>query len=332
MEVFPSALETGVDAATVHALRDLARRASVELAPRQIESSGCLSEHLPKGTRAYIPFVPGAQWNHTIRACQFVRSEGMVPVPHLPARSLSGASELGDWLGELAEAHVAELMLVAGDRKTPAGAYRDTLDVLDSGKLADQGFRRIGVTAYPEGHPLIGEATLDSALRRKIEYASETGTDMWLVTQFAFEPGPVVAWLDKLRSMGCPLPVRVGLPGPARPRTLLAFAVRCGVGASAKMLARRPGVIRLAKNWTPDPVAWALAEHLADSPGTALAGIHLFTFGGLARTSRWLRTQRARSPADADEPNAHDRTAEVVELQAVLGGRPEARHAKQGRT
>ncbi len=281
------------------ALRALARRASVELAPHQVESAGRVADQLPAGTRVYIPFVPGARWSATVTACRRLRAEGMAPVPHLPARALAAPAQLDDWLAELAEADVDALMLVAGDRRRPAGPYRDTLDVLDSGKLAEHAFRRIGVTGYPEGHPTVPRANLDAALARKLEYATATGTDMWMVTQFTFSATNTIAWLAAVHERGCRLPIHIGLPGPARLRTLLAFAARCGVGASARMLTRRPSVVRLLKRWTPDELLLDLARYRTDTPGTTFAGIHLFAFGGLPRTARWLQAAGRVVPAAA---------------------------------
>ena len=285
---------TTPEADLLDALRALARDASVELSPRQLASLGPLGDHLPRGTPVYVPFVPGATWSETSAACRRLRAAGMSPVPHLPARWLASTSQLDDWLAELAEAQVRELLLVAGDRASAAGPYRDTLDVLDSGRLVAAGFRRIGITGYPEGHPSAPTADLDAALTRKLEYAAATGTDMWITTQFTFAPAHAIAWLDRIRDRGCTLPVRVGLPGPARLRTLLAFAARCGVTASARMLTRRPSVVRLLKRWTPDALLRELVEHrgMAGSPAF---DIHVFTFGGLPATARWLRGLRADS-------------------------------------
>ena len=285
---------TTPEADLLDALRALARDASVELSPRQLASLGPLGDHLPRGTPVYVPFVPGATWRETSAACRRLRAAGMSPVPHLPARWLASTSQLDDWLAELAEVQVRELLLVAGDRASAAGPYRNTLDVLDSGRLVAAGFRRIGITGYPEGHPSAPTADLDAALTRKLEYAAATGTDMWITTQFTFAPAHAIAWLDRMRDRGFTLPVRVGLPGPARLRTLLAFAARCGVTASARMLTRRPSVVRLLKRWTPD----ALLRELVESRGMAGSpafDIHVFTFGGLPATARWLRGLRADS-------------------------------------
>ena len=166
--------------------------------------------------------------------------------------------------------------------------------------------RRLGVTAYPEGHPLAGPADLAEALRRKTEYARATDSEMWLVTQFVFSPDPALAWLARTRKAGCTLPVRIGVPGPVALRTLVGYAVRCGVAASARAVMRKPGVARLAGRWSPTPIVRALASHLAAAPpadetvpvgeNAPAVDLHVFTFGGLADTAEWLSRLRAAEP------------------------------------
>ena len=282
--------------------RELVRHASVELSPRQLGSTGPLTDYLSRGTRVYIPSIPGVAWRETMAACQRLSAEGILPVPHLPARLMKSEEQLDERLGELAEAGVSDLLLVAGDHRRAAGPYQDTLDVLESGKLVQHGFRRLGVTAYPEGHPVAARGDLETALSRKIAYANATDTDMWIVTQFTFASAHAIAWLAAMQDRGCPLPVYIGLPGPARLRTLLAYASRCGVRASARALTRQPSVIRLLKSWSPDDLLQGLAQYRVESAGTTLAGIHLFTFGGLPRTSRWLRTNGATTREVAASP------------------------------
>ena len=336
MRASPAPFATAHEADVRNALRALAREASVELSPRQLASMGPLTDHLPRGTSVYVPFVPRATWTETSAACRRLRAEGMSPVAHLPARWLASAAQLDDWLAELAAAEVSELLLVAGDRSRPAGPYRDTLDVLDSGKLVAAGFRRVGITGYPEGHPSAAAADLDAALARKLEYAAATGTEMWITTQFTFTAAQAVAWLQRLRDGGCTLPVRVGLPGPARLRTLLAFAARCGVTASARTLTRRPSVVRLLKRWTPDVLVRDLVEYSNTAGGPGFAGMHVFTFGGLPATARWLRglqadspRRRARTPAAPAPPGtrADDATGGLQPILRVaeerLGLRPD---------
>ena len=326
MRASTDSFATAREADVLYALRTLAREASVELSPRQLASIGSLPDHLPGGTAVYVPFVPGATWTETTAACRRLRGEGMSPVPHLPARWLASPSQLDDWLGELAAAGVREIMLVAGDRARPAGPYRDTLDVLDSGKLLAGGFRRVGITGYPEGHPAVSEADLDAALTRKLEYAAATGTDLWIATQFTFASAHTIAWLDRMRERDCAVPIRVGLPGPARLRTLLAFAARCGVTASARMLTRRPSVVHLLKRWTPDPLVRELAEYGHAAAGRGFAGIHMFTFGGLPATARWLRGLRGLGAEEGPKRHARTRAAEgpVLTLHGTQADDPNA--------
>lgn len=275
------------------ALRDLALRTSVEVLPGRLPSPEILAGHLPRGTSVYVPFPPKGRWRDTIAACVQVLAAGMRPVPHLAARSVRSAEELDDWLSAVVETGVDSLMLIAGDRATPAGPYPDTPALLDSGMLAEHGLRRLGVTSYPEGHPLVGPADLDEALRRKTEYARASGSELWIVTQFVFSPSPALAWLARTREAGCTLPVRIGMPGPVALGTLIGYAVRSGVAASARALKRKPGIARLAGRWSPTPMALALARHLAAREKTAAVDLHLFTFGGLADAAEWLSNLRA---------------------------------------
>ena len=274
------------------ALHDLTLGASVEVPAGKVPSPEVLARHLPSEFAVYVPFSPKSRWRDTIAACKRVLAAGMKPVPHLPARSVRSADELGDWLSALIETGVDALMLVAGDRRLPAGPYPDTPALLDSGLLTEHGLRRLGVTSYPEGHPLVAPGDLDEALRLKMEYARTTGTELWLVTQFVFSPAPALAWLARTREAGCILPVRIGIPGPVALRTLIGYAVRCGVRASARALERRPGVARLAGRWSPTPIALTLAEHLAGCKHTSAVDIHLFTFGGLVDAADWLSALR----------------------------------------
>ena len=223
------------------ALRDLALGASVEILPGQLPPPEVLAGHLPRGTSVYVPFPPKGRWPDTIAACEQVLATGMRPVPHLAARSVRSPDELDDWLSALVDAGVDSLMLVAGDRATPAGPYPDSPALLDSGLLAEHGLRRIGVTSYPEGHPLIGQADLDEALRRKTEYARATGSELWIVTQFVFSPSPALAWLERTRETGCTLPVRIGVPGPVALSALIKIrgplrrrGIRTGVETQAR--------------------------------------------------------------------------------------------------
>lgn len=284
-------------------LRNLARTASVEVMPAQIRKGAGLERLLPTGSRVYVPFLPGADMFDSVAACRQIIAAGMRPVPHLAARAIRSAAVLDDWLSALTDTGGDSLLLIAGDRSSVAGPYADTLALLDSGRLLAHGIRRIGVAGHPDGHPVASRTELDAALAAKLEYARATGTDLWLVTQFAFSSNSVISWLRHVRTIAGDVRVHIGVPGPAKVKTLIAYAAQCGVGVSARMLRKRPNAVRLLGRWTPDGLVRDLAAHAVREPQAAMNGMHVYPFGGLAACAAWL-DELARQ--DAQSNSARD--------------------------
>ena len=87
--------------------------------------------------------------------------------------------------------------------------------------------------------------------------------------------------------------MRVGVAGPATVATLAKFAVRCGIGASLRVLARdQAAFARILTEARPDELIERLAA--GEDPAAPIAGLHVFTFGGLRRTSEWLGVRPVR--------------------------------------
>lgn len=274
----------------------LAATASVEANPGQLADVGDLTALLPAATEVYLPAPEGADWAATLGACDQLRRQGMTPVPHLAARALASGAELDARLASLVDAGVSAVLLIAGDARRAAGPFDDSLAVLATDKLALHGIRDLRMAAHPEGHPLASCAALSRALVAKTSYAKRTGTRLLLVSQFAFSAGGVLDWWQTLaKAPGAP-PLRIGLPGPCSLRRVLAFAARCGVGASARALARRPELARLAGGWSPDAMLEDIAAH-GGQAGAPLSGVHVFCFGGLEATAQWLRERAAADGA-----------------------------------
>jgi methylenetetrahydrofolate reductase (NADPH) len=280
------------------AIRTLARSASIEVTPARILGGQALSTLLPSGMSVYVPFLPRADVRDTVAACRRLIADGMVPVPHLPPRAVRSRAAMRDWLSALRDARVDALLLIAGDRREAAGPWPGTVDLLESGLLLEHGFRRLGIAGHPEGHPSLPVAVLERALAAKRDYARATGTELWIVTQFLFSTHPALAWLQRTREQTGSLPVRVGIPGPARLKTLIAYAAQCGVSASARVLRKRPGAARLLARWTPDGLLRDLAHCNAADVRGLFDGVHLFPFGGVEDCAAWLRALRADSAAD----------------------------------
>lgn len=276
-------------------LAELVAGFSIEATPKQLQRHNQLAALLPAGTSVYVPFLPRASIRDSADACRRLSAVGLKAVPHLAARATTGRVQLAESLSRLADAGADSLLLIAGDRRRPAGAYKSTLEILDTGLLQRCGFRSLGVAGHPEGHHAAGEDRLFDALREKLTYARESASHVWIVTQFAFAAEPVSRWLARLREEGIELPVRVGLPGPAKVQTLLKYAVQCGAGASSQMLSRRPGAVsRLLNRWTPDDMLRDLARYAGDRRANAelaIAGIHVFPFGGLIDSIEYFTRQ-----------------------------------------
>lgn len=286
--------------AAARILRRFAADASVEATPRAALGTDVRAVLRP-GMRVYMTHLPGAPFEERRAACAALAAAGMRPVPHVAAREAPSLAALEAELGHLLDAGADAVMLIGGGG-APVGPFEDAATLLESGALQRAGVRRIGLAAHPEGHPAADAAVLRHSLSHKLALARAFADEVWLVTQFAFEAAPVVAWLDRLRAEGEGVPVRLGLSGPASPRTLLAYALRCGVGPSLKALQARPSLAaRMSRRWSPDALAARLAAEAAARPALAVAGLHVFPFGGLEAAANWLAETAGEEAALLEE-------------------------------
>ncbi|HEX8012696.1 MAG TPA: hypothetical protein VF814_17465 [Casimicrobiaceae bacterium] len=269
----------------------LARAASVEMTWRDVDQLADCRSTLAPGTTVFASHLPGQTWRQTLDTCVVIRSHGFEPVPHVPVRRLASLTEFERLVADLvARAHVARVLLIAGDSPRAIGPFSSTLEALSTGVLAAHGIRRIFVAGHPEGHPQLTDDELRRAERDKVEFAAAHGLELVFLTQFFFDAAPFLAWIELMRAQGIRARLVAGLAGPARLTTLFKYAMRCGVGASVRALGSRPDrFAKLASERDPEPVIRAIA--LAGRDGAlGEIGIHLFSFGGLAHTCAWLRS------------------------------------------
>ena len=272
------------------AIVDFLKGYSLETSPAAADRLESFREHLAPGTRIYVATLPGTGFERVTATARRLRDEGMVPVPHLPARGISGPAQLDRLLGELCgEAGVEEVLAIAGGLREPVGSFDRTMQMLETGAFERHGIRRIGVAGHPEGNPDIDEDGLAQAIAEKNAFADRTGIALHLVTQFCFDPKPVIAWDKAIRAGGNRLPIHIGIAGPATLKSLINYARMCGIGPSARVL-RRQGrsLARLGMVSAPDEVVAGLARYRATDPECGIEVAHFYTFGGLSRTTRWL--------------------------------------------
>jgi methylenetetrahydrofolate reductase (NADPH) len=258
--------------------------------PALVSAAGAI----PAGTLINITYLATEDAELRLAAAARVRELGFEPVPHLSARRLSGESELRGYLQALRERDACErLFVVGGDPGSAAGPYGDALSVIRSGILQEYGVRGAGIAGYPEGHPHIDEQTLWHALEQKCAALAEQGLEMTIITQFGFDAEPVLDWVAAARERGIAAPIRVGVPGPAGIKRLLAYAKRFGVSTGAEVV-RKYGLSLTNLLGTAGPERFLQA--LAGGYDRARHGeleTHFYAFGGLKETAKWVTAFRA---------------------------------------
>lgn len=273
---------------TVRCIGAFLRNFSVEATRPKPADVQALAQALPAGTRVYLSAVPTHPAEELVEEAAAIRVSGLEPVPHLAVRNFTSREQMASLLARFQnEAEVRHALVIGGDRADSAGPFATSLDLIESGLLQRHGIVHIGLAGHPEGHPRVATDVLDRALRSKIEAAEESGLAVDIVTQFSFDGDAILGWVRRLRDYGIETPVRIGLAGPTNLTTLLRYAQRCGVKASAGGLARHAGLLKhLFGVSAPD----GLVRQLADAAARHALGevsAHFFSFGGVGATARW---------------------------------------------
>ena len=271
-----------------HRMAELVAACSIEISPRDDFAGERLRELLDPGRTVFVNH-PGSVTHHDIvAACARLRRAGFNPVPHVAVRRLASFTQANDFLQRAAaEADVKGALIIGGDPDHPVGPFPDAYDLLASGLVGRHGLREVAFAGYPEGHPRIASRALDEALRAKVDLARRQGLEVSLVTQFGFDATPILRWIAALRDRDILCPVRVGIAGPASVATLAKFAVRCGIGASLRALARgHTAFARILAEAGPDALIGALVAE--EDPRCPIDHLHVFTFGGIRRTAEWI--------------------------------------------
>jgi methylenetetrahydrofolate reductase (NADPH) len=243
---------------------------------------------VPAGTIVSITYLPSESDAQRIAAAREARRLGLVPMPHIAARRFTSLAALHGFLDDLAEAAAVDrLFVIAGDLPSAAGPFTDALSVIRALRSDERNIRTVAIAGYPEGHPQIARDALDQAMRDKIAALTERGLGIEIMTQFAFDADPMLGWLAGLRASGIDVPVRLGLPGPANVATLLRYAALCGVGASARVMAKYGvSITRLLNTAGPDRLYADLVHGLSPDVHGEVT-IHLYPFGGLQKMAGW---------------------------------------------
>ncbi|WP_353473873.1 methylenetetrahydrofolate reductase [Salipiger sp. H15] len=279
---------------------------SIEVMPRTAAQVGDFRELLPEGTRVYIAHVDGTPIADMVATAARLAGEGFEVMPHFPARSIPDAATLADWIARYrGEAGVHQGLILAGGIPAPRGAFDSSMQLLETGLFDRAGFTRLHVAGHPEGNrdidPDGSDRAVMQALRWKQDFSERSDAQMALVTQFAFDAGPVLGWARRLKAEGIALPVHLGIAGPAKLQTLIRYAVTCGVGPSLKVLQKRArDVTKLMLPYEPTDMVAEIARVCAAEPDLPIARLHLFPLGGIPAATDWA----ARHGGAAAQPSA----------------------------
>ena len=183
----------------------------------------------------------------------------------------------------MAEAGIDDAFVIGGDATPPLGPYASAGELLPLVHEHPHRPRTIGIGGYPEGHPLIDDATLAQVLQEKSRLAD------YITTQLCFDP-------DALARLGAPdargghrAARRRRRAGHRRPRASCSRS-RCASasGRRSRSCASRAGCAAscASRARSADRLYDALAPHVGD-PALNLAGFHYFTFNRLLETWTW---------------------------------------------
>jgi methylenetetrahydrofolate reductase (NADPH) len=266
---------------------------SLEMGADTPEDARAISGLLPAGTPVYVNHLPRHDLAYTLRALMALRDAGLEPVPHVAARRIVSRQDAQSFLERAVRAAgVRKILLIGGDVPKPAGPYAESAALLREGVVAGAGIQEVALPGYPEGHPGIATETLNAALAEKLSLARQQGLGAHVVSQFSFAPNRIIEYCADLARRAPDVAVYVGLAGPTSPVTLLRFARRCGVSASLRALqAEGMRAVRLVTHVDPTDQLVALARHCRTGSASNVVGVHLFSFGGVARTAAWMNAQ-----------------------------------------
>jgi methylenetetrahydrofolate reductase (NADPH) len=267
---------------------------SIEVMPRTAAKIDDFKPLLAPGSRVYVAHIEGTPIEDMVATVKRIAADGFEVMPHFPARIIADEAMLEDWIKRYAgEAGISSALVLAGGVTKPHGAYHSSMQLLETGLFEKYGYTRLHVAGHPEGNadidPKGSTAQVDAALRWKQDYASRTGTEMAIATQFAFDAVPVIDWANRIAADGITLPIHVGVAGPAKLQTLIKYAVACGVGPSLSVLQRRAkDLTKLLKPFEPTEVLTALAAHKAAHPDSLITQAHVFPLGGIRASADWV--------------------------------------------
>ena len=221
---------------------------------------------LPALKDVYITMLPGGDFKETAQQAINLVKKGFNPVPHFPARSMTNEAQLKEYVSMCKDGGVKQALVIGGGRE-PTGKFDSSFQLLETGYFEKM---KIGIAGHPEGSPDISDSDLEKAMKDKKPYAD------YIVTQWLLDHNLIVDFISKQS-----VPVHVGITGPLKITSLIKFANIVGAKNSINFLKSNfSKALDLMKPRDPNELIGKLKSHTDF--------FHIYTFGGLKETNKWL--------------------------------------------
>jgi methylenetetrahydrofolate reductase (NADPH) len=222
---------------------------------------------LPAIKDVYITFLPGEDYVKTAKKAGDLAKKGFNPVPHFPARSILDEAQLNDYVSRCKDLGVKQALVIGGGHGQ-VGVFESSIQILETGYF--EGLK-IGIAGHPEGSPDISDLNLEKAMKDKKPYAD------YIVTQWLLNPQPIIDFISKQS-----IPVHVGITGPMKIASLIKFANIVGAKNSINFLKSNfSKALDLLRPKDPNELIGKVKEFTDN--------FHIYTFGGLKETNKWLK-------------------------------------------
>jgi len=221
---------------------------------------------LPALKNVYITMLPGGDFRETADQAKKLVEKGFNPIPHIPARSIENEAQLKEYISRCKDGGTNQVLVIGGSRE-PVGDFDSSVQLLETGYFEDM---TVGIAGHPEGSPDISDSKLEKAMNDKKPYAD------YIVTQWLLDPQPIIDFISKQT-----VPVHVGITGPLKITSLIKFANIVGAKNSLNFLKSNfSKALDLMKPKDPNDLIGKVKSHTDN--------FHIYTFGGLKETNKWL--------------------------------------------
>ena len=223
-------------------------------------------DNLPGLKDVYITLLPGGDFKETADQAKKLVKKGFNPIPHFPARSIENEAQLKEYISRCKDGGTKQVLVIGGSRE-PIGDFDSSIQVLETGYFESM---KIGIAGHPEGSPDISDSKLEKAMNDKKPYAD------YIVTQWLLNPQPIIDFISKQT-----VPVHVGITGPLKITSLIKFANIVGAKNSLNFLKSNfSKALDLMKPKDPNDLIGKVKSQTDN--------FHIYTFGGLKETNKWL--------------------------------------------